>query len=344
MRSMLFTLGTLALLVATARAADLPGESNDLAYPSVRNPEDVFAPPPAERADAPLTVPPAAVDEIPAEAIDPAFVPPVPLQPPVNLESGASPRPFNFEMSSRGMTWLPGDGDRLGIFTLDGPAGDNFAQPQAVTAGLDIAIHFLDGPSRTDLPPRLFEFSLFAGWRDQIDDQWAYEILVAPGIFADFEDSAREGVRILGHGIVWYEPSPENLWAFGVVSLDRETISVLPVLGLVHRPDERTRFELLFPRPRVARRISSSSDSRAWVYLAGEYGGGSWAIERLSGREDVLTLNDKRLILGVEWCEDDSPGPFFEVGYVFDREVRYRSGRRNYDAGDALMLRSGTRF
>jgi hypothetical protein len=206
-------------------------------------------------------------------------------------------------------------------------------------------VHFLDGPSRTDLPARLFELSIGAGWRDEIDDRWAYEVAFAPGVYADFEGSAREGVRFLGHGIVWYEQSPENLWALGIVSLDRETISVLPVVGLIHRPDDRTRLELLFPHPRVARRVSSGDELDVWGYLAGEYGGGSWAIERASGRDDVVTINDLRLIFGLEWLDaDEQVGPFFELGYVFNRQVRYRSHRRDYDPDSALMLRIGSRF
>ena len=35
---------------------------------------------------------------------------------------------------------------------------------------------------------------------------------------------------------------------------------------------------------------------------------------------------------------------FFEIGYVFERELIYRSDRRELDLQDALMLRYGVAF
>lgn len=345
MRASFVTLAMLALVCGSVRAQD--GQSDEAPpFRSVREPDEVFATAGALNPDetGTATVDLAATESISASSEAP-FVPPIPSGPPVPLQGGALPRPYSFRLNDNGLSWIPADGNPLGIFSIGGPAAIVFDEPNQVGSSLGLGVHFLDGPSRTDLPPRLFDLSVAIGWRDEIDRRWAYEVVVVPGVYADFEGSARDGVRILGHGIVWFQQSDETLWGLGVVSLDRETISVLPVVGAVHQPNDDTRLELVFPRPKLARRITSSEELGGWVYVGGEYGGGSWAIERARGSDDVLTINDLRLLLGIEWLGPDAPlGSYFEVGYVFNREVRYRSGRGNYDPGDAIMLRMGSRF
>ena len=349
MRTLLVTLAMAAFAWNPACAEDA-GIEDAPPFRSLREPEQIFAAPQGTPASAAgVSIVDLTGDDFVAEPTEELFVPPVPSGPPVPLQGHGPPRPYSFRLNDNGLAWIPADGDRLGIFSIGGPAALVFDEPHQVGTGLGLGVHFLDGPSRTDLPPRLFDLSVAIGWRDEIDRRWAYEVVVIPGIYADFEGSARDGVRILGHGIVWYQHSDETLWGLGIVSLDRETISVLPVAGVVHQPNDHTRLELIFPRPKLARRITSSEGLGGWVYVAGEYGGGSWAIERVGGRahgrDDVLTLNDRRLLLGIEWLGPEAPlGSFFEVGYVFDREVRYRSRRGNYDPGDAIMLRMGSRF
>ena len=353
MRPQLLPVGLIVSALVPLHASAQGGGARDSGevFRTVYQPDDIFEAPNPNLAEppppAPLPVPPAPAvieDESGSAALPPVATP---LDPPAVLEAEPEgPLPYNFDLTSGGITWIPGDGDRLGILSFGGGgAGVRFGEARQLTGTFELGLHLFDGPNRTDLPSKVFDVGLGVGWRDQIDESWAYEIAVAPGVYADFEGSARDGVRILGHGIVWYGSSPESLWALGVASLDRETIAVLPVVGVVHRPDDMTRLELIFPRPKLARRLGSGDDFQRWLYVSGEYGGGSWAIERYTDEDDVLTLNDLRLIAGIEWLDrENGPGTFLEIGYVFDREVRYRSGRGDYDPSDALMLRMGGRY
>jgi hypothetical protein len=61
--------------------------------------------------------------------------------------------------------------------------------------------------------------------------------------------------------------------------------------------------------------------------VGAEYGGGSWVMDRRDGSSDQADINDVRSFLGFEWMGPRRVTGFFEVGYVFQREIVYRSIR-----------------
>ena len=81
--------------------------------------------------------------------------------------------------------------------------------------------------------------------------------------------------------------------------------------------------------------------------MSGDYGGGSWTVERDNGSEDSIDINDIRVTLGVEWgltnlIRVGRRTGFAEIGYVFDREVLYDGQPGdNFETDDALLLRIG---
>jgi hypothetical protein len=69
-------------------------------------------------------------------------------------------------------------------------------------------------------------------------------------------------------------------------------------------------------------------NAQVWWYVGGEYGGGSWTIEREAGTtdpgaSDQIDINDIRVYLGIERWNLNRCYCFVEVGYVFDREIVY---------------------
>jgi hypothetical protein len=80
-------------------------------------------------------------------------------------------------------------------------------------------------------------------------------------------------------------------------------------------------------------------DSCTWLYIGGEIDGGTWAIERNDSWNDNATYHDLRLVFGIESWVDNCMGSALELGYVFDRELSYRSGLGNYSPQDCLMVR-----
>jgi hypothetical protein len=139
---------------------------------------------------------------------------------------------------------------------------------------------------------------------------------------------------------------PERLsLLLGVVSLDRNDSPILPGVGLIWTPTPDWRLDLIFPRPKLARRLTFLPRQREdCVYLGGALGGRTWSVERQPGVPDQLTLRDYRLYLGWERIVDGGSGLFVEAGYVFGRELEYEVLPLTQSFDDALMIRGGVTY
>jgi hypothetical protein len=80
-----------------------------------------------------------------------------------------------------------------------------------------------------------------------------------------------------------------------------------------------------------------------WWYLTGEYGGGSWTIERaFTGITQQIDINDFRIGGGLEWNGPRGFTGFVEGGWVFNRVVLYRGDPAdNFSPEDSFYLRAG---
>jgi hypothetical protein len=111
-----------------------------------------------------------------------------------------------------------------------------------------------------------------------------------------------------------------------------------------------SRLDLFFPEPKWTSYLSTLGTHDVWGYIAGEYGGGSWTVQREAGGSERVDVNDLRALAGFEWGRSDlirngHRTGFFEVGYVFSREVIYRNNvGDNINPGDAVMLRVGVNY
>ena len=246
-------------------------------------------------------------------------------------------------------SWMDSEGSNgLGISNLDTsltvavPLG-SFENLLLVTPGFEV--DQLDGHTDIDMPSRLYDAGLSFMWRKQFNDRWGSMVAVRPAIASDFRTS-RDAIRITGRALATWEWFPERLsLVFGVVYLDRNDLPVLPGAGLIWTPNPDWRLDLIFPRPRLARRLMFLPRQREdWVYLGGSLGGRTWAVERESGVSDQLTLSDYRLYLGWERIRDGGSGWFVEGGYVFWRELEYEVSPLTRSISDAVMIRGGFTF
>jgi len=255
------------------------------------------------------------------------------------------PKPWlAWKQTSSSITWLPKGSTDLGLFDIEisGTIGSPRLPFLAITPNYQAT--FLDAPAGTDLPDTLHRGSVAFMGMLPLSERFIGQVIVAPGMSTDLENTGSDAIRTTGIGMVIFMQSPELQWMFGVVYLDREDISLLPAVGLNWTPNERTKFEFTFPRPRFKRRISDRGLQERWWYLAAEFGGGSWAIERSTGVDDVVTLSDYRLLTGVETLIDDERSWFWEAGLVLGREVEYESDIGNFDQDPTLLLRCGVNF
>lgn len=292
----------------------------------------------------PLLTPPAPDDyEVPLDG------PIVSLEPEETLSSARKSRtpdglpleagPIGYNPTISRVAWLPGGDDQLGIVSLENLAALGAQAPSGIVAGF--GVHFLDGPVRTEMPARLFDFSVGYQRREWIRPNFGWDFAFRVGAFSDFEGSSKEGVRFPSHLVTMTRQSRSLTWLLGIDYLDRDDINLLPVVGAVWTPTNDLRLDLAFPRPRAAMQIL---DSPSWIYLAGELGGGTWAIEREQSYDDNANYRDLRLNFGIETIHDNGAASALELGYVFARELSYRSALGNYSPRDCLMIALVSRY
>ncbi|QDU37803.1 hypothetical protein Mal4_21200 [Maioricimonas rarisocia] len=241
-------------------------------------------------------------------------------------------------------TYLSGKGNTFGMTSLDFRGTLEFPALPGIFATPRFGWHFLDGPASTDLPGQLYNLSVDLLMVRPIGRNWMVHLAVAPSLYTDFDHVSGDSVRIVGRGLAFYRWSPTLQLSGGVVYLDRDDIPILPAAGLVYTPNDDTRIELMFPRPRIARRYQVEANHERWFYLTGELGGGTWSVKRTSGRDDVATYGDLRLLFGIDHKWYAGPSLFFEGGYVFSRDLEYESNIGNRSFTDTVMVRIGANF
>lgn len=203
------------------------------------------------------------------------------------------------------------------------------------------SLHWLNGPATVPLPPRLYDLSLNYQRRGDISEYLSYDVAASIGLYTDFEDSAREGLRFPAHAVTALHANQELDLIFGVDFLDRDDYSLLPVLGLsLHSTTIRgLRMDLIFPRPR----IEYAWDSATRSYICGQLAGGTWDIEMPDSSQDVVTVREYRIAIGTESLNDDGDLVAFELGWLFNRAVEFRALPGTHDLGDTLLLQWITR-
>jgi len=227
--------------------------------------------------------------------------------------------------------WIPGHGPQeFGVqdmemnVTVAVPFFRNTFTPLLITPGF--AMHLWSGPpSPFDLPPRVFDAYLDAAWNPQITPWFGGEVSFRTGIYSDFRRVTMESLRYMGKGMAVLTFSPSIKVKAGVWYLDRNKIKLLPAGGIVWTPNVNTKLDILFPNPKMARRLANYGNTEWWIYARGEYGGGAWTVRRIGTQPapflDSVDYNDLRIAVGVEWDNTRLFDGLFEVGITFDREI-----------------------
>lgn len=259
------------------------------------------------------------------------------------------------ERSSYG--WLAGNQNHLGMLEFDfEPLSrvryDAFGGEQKSRWFLDstFGARWLNGPNSPDLPPYLFNILINVGTVTQVSDRFAFDAVISPGWYSDFSNKGVEAFRLPWHFVTYTKTSDEWQWVLGITDLSRRDIRLLPVAGFIYEPRSgNVRMDLVFPKPKIAWRAYESQSYKngdwsikrheGWLYLAGELGGGSWAISRADRSYDVVTYRDYRLFAGLESKRAKGNASRIEIGWIFGRAVEYMSNLGNYNPSDSLMIR-----
>lgn len=256
--------------------------------------------------------------------------------------------------------WLSGGSGRdlssNDTFVTTTMAFPNFfwsGQPWFLSPGF--GLHLWSGPWATTVPDAAFfpskAYSAFLdiGWESDPNTRFGLETSGRIGVFTDFEHLRAESLRPSGLLLLRYNMTPTLALKAGVDYINRADIKLLPAGGIVWTPNAQTRFDIYFPQPKFASYLTTLGNSDLWWYVAGEYGGGTWTLQYDNGTNSLTDINDIRVMLGLELGPPSTGGVgqrgvFFEVGYVWDREIVVVSANGRQNLNDTIMLRGGVAF
>lgn len=212
-------------------------------------------------------------------------------------------------------------------------------------------LHLFDGPESplfgADLPAAVYDAFVAAGWQSDPNQIFGAELGIATGVFTDFDTISSDSLRIMGSGLAKVRITPTATLKVGAMYIDRNNVKLIPAGGLLWQPTPYTRFDIFFPSPKAARYLTTLGTQDIWGYVSGEYGGGTWTIERANGDKDSIDLNDFRVMLGLEWglselLRSGKRIGFVEGGYIFERELKYKlNPGDDIDLKEAFMVRAG---
>lgn len=251
-------------------------------------------------------------------------------------------------------TWLPGSGaDELDMLETEIATTATLPGLQSNLTALRISpgfiFHFLDGPDTAitgfDLPAQVYSPHVAFDLMTDPRKPGGIEVDVTLGVYSDFKNISSDSLRITGTGLGFVRVNPYTVFKLGVEYYDRVDLKMLPAFGFFMQPNNEMKLDLFFPRPRFSHKLPSLANYEVWGYVGAEYGGGSWTIERIFGADDQVDVNDVRAFVGLEWAGPRRVTGFLEGGYVFERELLYRSDPANsLRLQDTLMIRTGISF
>lgn len=250
-------------------------------------------------------------------------------------------------------TWTAG-GDGLDVGMNDTEVGVDvqfpnfFGTSSPLVISPQFAMHLWDGPKGSltqDLPGAAYSALVEAAWNSDPALLGGANIAVSVGVYSDFNAITTDSIRIQTMSYGWIRLTPQMMLKLGVNYIDRVDLALLPAVGLLWEPNPQTRFDIFFPKPKLSRHLSTVGTTDVWWYIAGEYGNGSWTIERAAGGTDQVDINDIRLMFGFDWFGQSGTRGMLEAGWVTSREVVYRyNPADNFKPSDTFMIRAGLAF
>ena len=223
----------------------------------------------------------------------------------------------------------------------------NGSQPLRISPGF--GVHLWNGPvtedTGFDLPP--IAYSSYLSFDHITDPRRAsgLEGNFTVGYYSDFDNTSSDAIRLTGKFLGWRRVNPYTVAKLGIEYLDRVDVKILPAVGVYLTPNPDLKLDLYFPKSKLSHRLPNLGDLEVWGYVGGEYGGGSWAIERADGSRDQVDINDVRAVIGVEWIGRRRNTGYLEFGYAFNRELVFRSNALDQlQLEDTLLISSGIAF
>lgn len=194
----------------------------------------------------------------------------------------------------------------------------------------------------------LYRLQVPVNYWHSFGDQWKLWASVDPGLFSDFKEISGDDFAVSALAVASYEWRPEWSLSFGAYySRDLGEDKVLPVFGVIWRPNPHWNVSATFPRFRVA-----YAPDEKWNFdLSLRPGGSGWNIRTASGQDRTLEYESWRVALGAErLITTDLFGKlygFAEIGTGFAQKLKLKDGNNEIassDLSEILTLSLGLRL
>ncbi len=194
----------------------------------------------------------------------------------------------------------------------------------------------------------LYRLQVPVNYWHSLGEQWKLWASVDPGLFTDFKEVSGDDFAVSALAVAAYEWRPEWSFSFGgYYSPDLGEDKLLPVIGVIWRPNRHWNISATFPRFRVA-----YAPDEKWNFdLSLRPGGSSWNIRTPAGDNRNLEYESWRVTLGAErLISTDLFGKiygFAEIGTGFAQKLKLKDGNTEIAASDLsemLTLSLGLRL
>lgn len=218
-----------------------------------------------------------------------------------------------------------------------------------ITPGFTFNWWKMNDQSPLPFPERTYDAYVDLDWDPRLaqDGAISADLGLTMGVFSDFKKVDGHSFRLMGHAYGVFAVSSKLDLKLGAEYLNRVNSKILPAGGIVWRSgDDSWVVEAVFPSPKVKKKCNLiDSRSALWFYARGEYAGDTWTIKsQMPGmRDDVVSYNDIRIAVGVEFEFIQNVKGYIEMGGAFDRKLEYkRLGA--VSAADSFFLQGGLQF
>ncbi|MDR1269232.1 MAG: DUF6268 family outer membrane beta-barrel protein [Planctomycetaceae bacterium] len=258
-----------------------------------------------------------------------------------------SPPKF-YKISMEG-AWTPSGGNRsLGMTRFKTEAAIMFPglhfprmkERSLIGIAPTFAYASFDWKRGTAFPKQTYEAGLEFTLMQPLSDHWGFMGKATPQWSSDGKISSRSISCSAMLGLRW---EPNRRWEvmFGVMYLGQNAdLSILPFGGVVWRPNEDWRIELMVPQMKIAKILFTDIRLRDhWLYVGGGFSGGNWAIRSVNDKTDLAMYQEFNIVAGYEISKNELYSCCLELGYVLGREMKFdRKTQSTFRPDNAFMM------
>jgi hypothetical protein len=268
------------------------------------------------------------------------------------LYGANGPQPFRMGSQPRlDMFYTPEEMTSLGSrfeawgfdFSIENTQPSSLFQGTMFSVTPQFGMRMYSGPQDVDMPESVFRFGLDMEWETQQAGPMSMLIGFSPSINSDLKGSSlnRTAFNWDSKAVLMYQLSPTWQAIMGVGFWDRLNDKIIPYAGWIYT-DDVFEMKLTFPEAQLSMFVGNELGTAKWMYLRGEYHVESYQIERV-GTQDQVELSDYRVVLGTK-MDTGRLNWYLEGGFIFDRDVRFRSVTSDFDVSTGIITQFGVRF